>query len=61
MTCTGNEKGGILLELFAVVFILLVFSSGAARVHYAFERRFHAIVGGRNESIARIRGHVARP
>jgi hypothetical protein len=57
-----NERGGILLELVILAFILAIFTSGALRINAAFERRFGRILAARNEGIAAAReDQTSRP
>ena len=57
-TCS-NESGGILLELIAFAFILVLFTAGAARAHSALGLRFRAILRDRNERIEKTRNGPA--
>jgi hypothetical protein len=50
-----NEKGGILLELTIMAFLLLGMASGAAQMHRSFHRRFERIISERNESVQKLR------
>jgi hypothetical protein len=52
----SGERGGTLLELFILVFVLATFAAGAARVHVSLSRRFDRIVRDRNETIHSARG-----